>query len=53
MVSKEEIAINKELFPKHFKLEKARELFRIKDKKENKKLVGLIKSGLSDLKDEI
>ena len=30
-----------------------RELYRIKNKNENKKLVDLIKSGLNDLKDEI
>ena len=30
-----------------------RELYRIKNKNENKKLVDLVKSGLNDLKDEI
>ena len=57
LVNKEETEINWELFQKHFKCTNAsaflRELYRIKNKKENKKLVDLIKSGLKDLKDEI
>ena len=49
--------MNWESFQKHFKFTKPsallKELYRIKNKKENKKLVDLIKSGLRDLKDEI
>ena len=49
--------MNLGLFQKHFKFTKPRallrELYRIKNKKENKKLADLIKSGLKDLKDEI
>ena len=44
-------------FQKHFKFTKPsallKELYRTKNKKENRKLVDLIKSGLRDLKDEI
>ena len=49
--------MNKELFQKHFKFEKPsvklKELFRTNNKRKNKGLVNLIKSGLTDLKDEM
>ena len=49
--------MNWKLFQKHFKFTKPsawlKELYRIKNKKGNKELVDLVKSGLKDLKDEI
>ena len=57
LVNKEETIINWGLFQKHFKFTKPsallRELYCIKNQKENKKLVDLIKSGLKDLKGKI
>ena len=57
LVNKEETDVNWGLFQKHFKFTKPsallKELYLIKNKKENKKLVDLIKSGSKDLKDEI
>ena len=57
LANKEETSINKDLFQKHFSLDKPSALLRslshTKDKTKNKELVNLIKSGLSDLIDEI
>ena len=57
LVNKKETDMNWGLFQKDFKFTKPsallRELYRNKSKKENKKLVDFIKSGLKDIKDEI
>ena len=52
-----ETGINYELFEKHFTFRKPsimlKSLYKTNDKKNNNKLVNIIKSGLSDLKNEI
>ena len=57
LVNKEETYMNRKLFQKHFNYAKPsamlRELYRMKNKRKNKALVDLIKSGLRYLKDEI
>ena len=57
LANEEETDMNRELFQKHFNFAKPsamlRELYRMKNKRVNKELVGLTKSGLIDLKDEI
>ena len=49
--------MNRKLFQNHFNFDKPSEmlrvLYRMKNKRENKELVDLIKSGLRDVKDEI
>ena len=56
-VNKKETDINYELFQKHFKFQKPSDMlkpaYKTNDKKNNNKLVNMIKSGLSDLKNEI
>ena len=57
LANEEETDMNRELFQNHFNFAKAsamlRELYRMKNKRVNKELVDLTKSGLIDLKDEI
>ena len=54
---KKETSINRELFKKYFNsrmtTEMLKVLYNLNDRKKNNKLVNIIKSGLSDLKDEI
>ena len=56
-VNKKETGINCELFEKHFKFQRPSDMlksvYKTNDKKNNNKLVNIIKSGLSDLKNEI
>ena len=56
-IIKEETDINKELFMKHFKIQKPSDIFKLlyetNDKEKNSKLVSMINSGIRDLKDEI
>ena len=56
-VSEKEKSINSEICQEHFRYRESsdmlRDLYRINDKKKNNDLVNLIKSGLSDLKNEI
>ena len=56
LITKGEIGINKELFRKHLSFQRSSEILKTvynkNDKKKNNKLVSVIKSGLSDLKDE-
>ena len=56
-VHEKEKDINSELFQEHFRHQKSsdmlRNLYRLNDKKKNNDLVNLIKSGVSDLKNEI
>ena len=55
--NRKETGINYELFQKHFKFQKPSDIlksvYKTNDKKNNNKLVNIIKSGLSDLKNEI
>ena len=55
-VNRKEAGINSEMFQEYFKYQKPsdmlKDLYRINDKKKNSKLVDVIKSGLSDLKNE-
>ena len=55
-VNEKERGINYELFKKHFKFQRPsdmlKDLYKINDKYKNKDLVNLMKSGLSDLKNE-
>ena len=55
-VNKEEIDRNSEIFQKNFKFQRPsymlKTLYTTNDKKKNSKLVNVIKSGLSDLKNE-
>ena len=57
LINKEETDMNWRLFQKHFKFTKPsallKKLYCKRNKKENKKLVDLIKSALKDLKDQI
>ena len=57
LVNKKETDINRELFQKHFKLQRPSDMLKFvyttNDKKKNDDLGNLIKSGLSDLKNEI
>ena len=57
MVNKKETDINRELFQKHFKFQRPSDMLKFvyttNDKKKNDDLGNLIKSGLSDLKNEI
>ena len=56
-VNEKETGINSELFKKYFKLQRPSDMlkfvFKTNDKKKNSKLVNVIKSELSDLKNEI
>ena len=56
-INKEETDINRELFKKHFTLQRPSSMFKylykINDKNKNNELVSLINSGLKDLKKEI
>ena len=56
-VNKKETGINYELFKKYFKFQRPsdmlKDLYITNDKYKNNKLVNIIKSGLSDLKNEI
>ena len=55
-VNKKETGINCELFEKHFKFQRPSDMlksvYKTNDKKNNNKLVNIIKSGSSDLKNE-
>ena len=57
VIIKKETSINRELFKKYFNsrmtTEMLKVLYNLNDRKKNNKLVNIIKSGLSDLKDEI
>ena len=57
LVNKKETDINRELFQKHFKFQRPSDMLKFvyttNDKKKNDDLGNLIKSGLSDLKNEI
>ena len=57
MIDEKKTDMNKELFQKHFNFGNQsvmlRDLFRTNNKRKNKQLVGLIKSGLSHLKEDI
>ena len=57
LINKEETAINRELYQRHLNIQRPSKMLKIvyttNDKKENNKLVDVIKSGLSDLKNEI
>ena len=57
LINKKETDMNKELFQKYFNFRMSstmlRELFRTNNKRKNKELVNLTKSGLSDLKEDI
>ena len=56
-INKEETDINRELFKKHFNLQRPNSmlkyLYKINDKNKNTELVSSINSGLKDLKKEI
>ena len=56
-VNREETGVNHELFQKYFKFQRLSDMLKAayttNDKNKNKKLVQLIKSGLSDLKNKI
>ena len=56
-VNREETGVNHELFQKYFKFQRLSDMLKAahttNDKNQNKKLVQLIKSGLSDLKNKI
>ena len=55
-VNKKETGINSEIFQKYFSLEKSsnmlKDVYKTNYKNKNNKLVNVIKSGLSDLKDK-
>ena len=57
LINKEETDINRELYKRHLNIHRPSKMLKIvyttNDKKENNKLVDVIKSGLSDLKNEI
>ena len=57
VITEEEKEINRELFKNHFSLQMPsimlKNLYELNDRKENNLLVDIIKSGLSDLKNEI
>ena len=57
LVNKKETDINRELFQKHFKFQRPSDMLKFvyttNDKKKNDDLGNLIKSGLSELKNEI
>ena len=56
-VNKKETNINSEIFQRLFKFQRPSDMFKLlyktNNKKKNKELVNMIKSGLRDLKDEI
>ena len=56
-INKEETDMNRELFEKHFKIQRPsimlRYLHQANDREKNNKLVSMINSGLQDLKEEI
>ena len=56
-INREETDIDRELFRNHFKFQRPsdmyKNLYEINDRKENNKLVNVIRSGLKDLKKEI
>ena len=56
-VNKKETNINNEIFQRLFKFQRPSDMFKLlyktNNKKKNKELVNMIKSGLRDLKDEI
>ena len=54
MINREKLAINNELFKKHFKLERPVFMYKVlyeinNDKEKNSKLVNIFNSGLEDL----
>ena len=57
LITKEEKGINRELLKKHFNSQMPtailKALYNLNDRKKNKELVNIIKSGLSDLANEI
>ena len=57
LINKEETDINRELYQRHLNFQRPSKMLKIvyttNDKKENNKFVDVIKSGLSDLKNEI
>ena len=57
LINKEETDINRELYQRHLNIQRPSKMLKIvyttNDKKENNKLVDVMKSGLSDLKNEI
>ena len=57
LIIKKETGVNRELFTEHFKFQMPtvmlKALYNTNDRKENNLIVNTIKSGLSDLKDEI
>ena len=57
LINREETNINSELFQKHFKFQRLSDtlkaVYTTNDKNKNNRLVNVIKSGLSDLKNEI
>ena len=57
LINKEETDINRELYQRHLNIQRPSKMLKIvyttNDKKENNKLADVIKSGLSDLKNEI
>ena len=56
-INREETDIDRELFKNHFKFQRPsdmyKNLYEINDRKENNKLVNVIRSGLKDLKKEL
>ena len=56
-INKQETGINNELFKKHFKIQRASDMFKLlyetNDKEKNSKLPSVINRGLKDLKEEI
>ena len=57
LINKEEIGTNRELFQRYFSFQRPSEMlnfvYNTNDKKKNNDLINVIKSGLSDLKNEI
>ena len=57
LINKEKMGINRELFKRYFNFQRPSEMLKFVyntiDKKKNNDLVNVIKSGLSDLKNEI
>ena len=55
-VNRKETDINSEIFQKHFSFQRPsdmlKDVYKTNDKNKNNKLVNMIKSGLSDLKNE-
>ena len=57
LINKEKMGINRELFKRYFNFQRPSEMLKLVyntiDKRKNNDLVNVIKSGLSDLKNEI